>query len=540
MVSNFFNKMKLRTKLTLLIGVTFIVPFSLVSILINNFITKEYYSVYGDRAMEVAKFVATYPRIVDALTLSGSVPFEELSPFLDSLAAVAQVRYIVPMDMQAKRLYHPNHEQIGRHFVGGDEARALRGEAYISSAVGTLGFSQRAFFPVYSPEDEQVGAVSVGIMSDSIESIISKVAAPIRKMLFVTVMLGLILAVLLAKSIKKILFGLEPGEIATLLKERSTMLEIVNEGVIAIDLNGRITLVNDEARRILEKAGIKGSLLDKPLAQIVPVERLFAVMKSGVPHYGDEQTLNGVAILANYMPMTINNVAAGAISTFKDMSEVREMAEKITDINRYVDALRSQSHEFMNKLHVIMGLLNSGKQEELRSYVTQFVDTRTAEDKIIQAAVKDPVIAGFLLSKHSNARELGVSIAFACEGVLPPIPGSMVQHGLITILGNLIDNALDAVQDSTVKELSVFFAVSPELLDISIADTGNGMDAETVARIFDKGYSTKGENRGLGLWLVLRTVDELEGTIDVDSLPGAGTVFHLTLPLAGLVGETAC
>lgn len=532
----FFNKAKLRTKLTLLIGVTFIVPLFFVSILINNFITKEYYSVYGERAMEVAKFVATNPRIIAGLTKANTVPFDELSQLLDTLSVVSQVRYIVPMNMRAERLYHPDHEKIGLSFVGGDEQRALRGEAYISSATGTLGFSQRAFFPVYNLEDEQIGSVAVGIMSDSIESIIAKVAFPVKILLFLTMLFGLALAVRLAKSIKTILFGLEPAEIATLLQERSSMLQMVDEGVIAIDLNGHITLANDEARRILHNAGIKGSLLDTPLAKIIPVERLFTVMKTGVPQYDDEHTLGGVTILANYTPLTINNMTVGAISTFKDMSEVRQMAEKITDINSYVEALRSQSHEFMNKLHVIMGLLNSGKQEDLRAYVTQFVDAKTAEDKIIQDSVRDPVIAGFLSSKHSNARELGVSIMFDCEGILPPVPGSALQHGLITILGNLIDNALDALQDSQEKILRIRFAVTPNALEISIADTGSGMDGETVSRIFDKGYSTKGEKRGLGLWLVLKTLQELAGNIDVRSRPGRGTSFHVTLPLPELAG----
>lgn len=537
MALTFFKKLRLRTKLSLLIGVNFIVPLFCVSILINIFIAKEYYSVYGKRAMEVAQFVGTHPLIVTGLTHPDSVRFEDLSQFLDTLMAVSQVRYIVPMNMRAERLYHPDHEKIGLLFVGGDEKRAFQGEAYISSAVGTLGFSLRAFFPVYAADEQQVGAVAVGIMSDSIESIIAQVSFPIKITLFFTMLLGLVLAVRLAKSIKTILCGLEPAEIAALLEERSAMLQMVNEGVIAIDLDGRITLVNDEARRILHNAGIKGALQNTPLDEIALVERLFAAMKTGIPQYGDEQMLGRVTILANHMPLTINNVTVGAISTFKDMSEVRQMAEDITDINRYVEALRSQSHEFMNKLHVIMGLVNNGTREDLQAYVMQLVVAKGAEDKTVQDMVKDPVIAGFLLSKHSNARELGVSISFDCKGVLPPMPGSAVQHGLITILGNLIDNALDAVQDSPEKEVRIQFIVSPDLFELSVTDTGKGMDAEMVSRIFDKEFSTKGGNRGLGLWLVAKTIHGLAGKIDVDSHPDKGTTFHSTLPLPELTGK---
>lgn len=541
MVVNFFNSMRLRTKLSLLIGILFIVPLLLVGILLNNFIAKEYYSISGERVIAVARFVASYPRVVTALATPGSVPIEELSQILDDLAAVAQVRYIVPMNMRAERLYHPNREKIGFHFSGGDEGRALQGETYYSTvSFGAPGFSQRGFVPVYGPGGEQIGAVSVGIMSGAIENIIAKVVAPVKKLLFVSLLAGLLLALLLARSIKKILFGLEPGEIATLLQERSAMLQMVDEGVIAVDLDGHATLVNDKARRILDKAGIKRTLPGKPLADSVPEEKLLTVMKSGVPRYGDEQTLGGVAILANYMPLAINNTVAGAIATFKDMSEVRQLAERITDVNKYIDALRSQSHEFTNKLHVIMGLLDSGKQDELRAYVRQQVDRRTVEDKAIPDVIQDPVIAGFLSSKHSNARELGVAVVFESEGVLPPISGSALQQSLVTILGNLIDNALDAVQDSPVKELRMRFLVTPDSLAIAVSDTGAGLDDTAIARVFEKGYSTKGENRGLGLWLVAKATEDMGGSVNVFSHPGSGSVFRLSLPLSGLAGEVPC
>ena len=527
----FFSLLRLRTKLSLLIGTLFIVPLLLVGFLINNYISREYYSVYGDRALNVAGFVASYPRIVEELTTPGSVPFEELSQFLNNLATVAQVRYIVPMNMQAKRLYHPDHEKIGLHFVGGDEGRALQGETYLSAAFGTLGYSQRAFAPVLAPGGQQIGVVAVGIMADSIESIIAKVASPVKKLLFFTMLVGILLSTLLAKNIKRILFNLEPSEIATLLQERSAILQMVNEGVIATNLEGRITLANEEAFRILRNAGIEGPLLNKPFAEIAPAERLFSVMKSGHPEHGDERKLGGVTILMKYMPLTVNGVTAGAIATVEDLSEVRKMAEEITDINRYADALRSQSHEFMNKLHVIMGLLSNGSQDELQAYVKRLVDARAAEGRLIQKTIQDSVIAGFLSSKHSRAREMGVLFIFESEGVLPPLSASMVQHGLITVLGNLIDNALDAVQQAPRKELHLRFTASSGRIDLALTDTGGGMAEDIASRVFAKGFSTKGEGRGLGLWLVAKTVDEMGGGIDFSTTPGAGTTFNVTLPL---------
>ncbi len=529
-VSSFFNRMKLQTKLTLLIGVLFIVPLLFVRVYISRFMTDEYYAAYGERAMNVARFVASSPRVVAALANPGSVSFAELGSYLDALGEVAQVRYIVPMNMNGKRLYHPDREKIGQPFAGGDEARALRGESYVSSAVGTLGFSQRAFAPVLDSGGRQIGAVAVGIMSDAIEGIIAKLSLPLRNALSISMVIGLVLVALLARSIKKILFGLEPVEMATLLQERDAMLHLVREGVVAVNLDGRVTLVNDEARRILQKAGIDGPRPGDPLADFAPVRGLFAAPESGAAETDSERNINGVTVLANHMPLAINSRPAGAIATFRDMSEVRQLAERITDINRYADALRSQSHEFLNKLHVIMGLLNGGKLEELRAYIGQLADARSREDKVIHDAVKDPVIAGFLSSKYSSARERGVAIFFGMRGVLPLLRGAL-RNGLVTVLGNLVDNGLDALENSREKRLNVGFSVDADTLRISIADTGRGMDEDTLSRIFSKGWSTKGENRGLGLWLVRKTVDVLGGSIEVDSRPGAGTVFHVTLPL---------
>lgn len=553
-----FNKLRLQTKLSLLIGVLFSIPLVFAGVYINRFITKEYYAVYGDRTLEVARFVASTPQVMQELQSPGSIPFIEFSQLLDTLTTVTQVRYIVPFDMEGRRLYHPDHEKIGMPFVGGDEQRALSGESYISSATGTLGFSQRAFVPVCDEKGKQIGVVAVGIMSDAIEKIIAKLSRPLQQVILLCLVLGLALAILLARSIKKILFGLEPGEIATLLQERSAMLHMVKEGVLAVNTRGRVTLVNEAAAKILSAAGITEPLQGTRLPEAIPAKRLFKTMRTGIPEYDDEQRINGVVVLANHMPVNINGVSVGAISTFRDMSEVRTLAERITDIKRYADALRSQSHEFMNRLHVIVGLLNSGKTEDIKSYIEHLVNSNNEESKVIYDAVKDPVIAGFLSSKHSNAREMGLSIRFSATGVVHDLGNSALRHGLITILGNLIDNGLDAMQGQNdvktwhtieepcaakaveaekrflpqaYRELLITFIVNPETLFICVDDSGDGLTDEQASCIFLRGWSTKGENRGLGLWLVHKTVLSLDGTITVDSVPGKGTRFKVQIPL---------
>lgn len=533
----FLNRIKLRTRLMLLFSVLFLVPFVAEHFHIIHIINDDYYQRFADHADNVAQVVASSPLVARALEHPGSVSQAELGDWLDSLTSVTRVRFIVVMNMQSVRLYHPEPDRIGQTFVGGDEGEVLQGKSYVSSARGTLGFSQRAFRPVFAENGVQTGAVSVGVLSDSIEEIVDKITRPVLSLLLVGLAAGLFFSVLLANSIKKILHGLEPAEIATVLEERSAMLGMVKEGILAVDLEGRVTLVNNEAGRILAKAGINESVLGKNLSGVLPGFPPESVARTGKPEYDDEQDINGLIVIANHMPIMIKGAIAGVISTFRDMTEMSELAERITGINRYLDALRAQSHEFMNKLHAIFGMVRGGKINELHEYLEILVGMKAAEHTAIYNGIKDPLIAGFLTSKSSRARELGISLRYDISGVLPPLDSRTASHGLITILGNVIDNAMDAVSDAPKKHLRITFVSSPNSFAISVADSGRGIEEENPAAIFRKGWSTKGEHRGTGLWLVLKTVDALDGTIEVDAAPEGGAEFTIILPMNRMIGD---
>lgn len=540
MIPHLFNKLKLETKLSVLTGALFFVPLLFGSIYIGHFVGQEYHTAYEERAMDAARFIASTPQVIEELQQGGQALSPGLVRFLENFTALADVRYIVPVTMDGKRLYPQQEKDFPRSPLSVDEAAALRGESSVSSAVDTLGLSQRAVTPVFTEDGTLVGAVAVGFILEGMDGIIANISLPMQKMMLASMMVGLLLVILLAQSIKKVLLGLEPEEIATLLQERNAMLQGMTEGVIAVNPKGQVSLVNDEAGRILLKAGVDASRLGKEEDVLPLVERLSQVMATGKAEFEDEQTVNGVTVLANHMPVMVDDRVVGAVSTFKDMSEVRQMAERITDINRYLEALRSQSHEYLNKLHVIMGLLNSGKLEELRGYVEQLVDARIREDRVIHDAIKDPVIAGFLSSKYSKARERGVGITFAMHGVLPTLENNALRHGLITILGNLIDNAMDAVRETRERQLRVSLNAGTDQLAIVVSDTGTGMDGQTLDNIYAQSFSTKGAHRGLGLWLVKKTVDELGGGVTVVTRPGAGTAFTVTLPLRPPAGEKTC
>lgn len=530
MLALFINKLTLQTKLLLFMGVVCAAPLLVHYVQIRQLLSEEYQTLYADKVLAVARSVAADPMVVAQSVSPGLHDPDAFYEYLDTLARVSDVSYIVPMDMNGIRLYHPNRAMIGRHFVGGDEARALAGETYISSSTGTLGFSQRAFAPILSPDGRQAGAVAVGILWRDINVLRARAMASVGKTGIVTLLLGLILALLFSRNIKKILLGLEPGEIARRLEERSAMLQLVDNGVLAIDLKGRITQANDEALRILRKTGIEGPLLNRPIVEVIPGTRLPEVLRTGEAEHNQEQCFPPLMVLVSNMPLVVNGVLVGGISTFRDMSEVRELAERVTDIRRYADALRSQSHEFMNTLHAILGLSHNGKTDDLHAYILSLVNNATAGSVAVYTSIKDPVVAGFTLSKHAEALAAGVR-EFTIEGTLPSLTDRQLQQALVTVLGNLIDNALDAVRHAPIKRFSLTISVECGILELFFVDSGCGMDEETLGKIFDKGFSTKGENRGFGLWLLLRTIDGLGGTIEASSRPGVGTAFQISLPM---------
>ncbi|MGL4668004.1 MAG: ATP-binding protein, partial [Saezia sp.] len=323
------------------------------------------------------------------------------------------------------------------------------------------------------------------------------------------------LAMMLSKSIKTVLHDLEPAQIAKLLEERNAILRTVREGIIAINKDGDVTLINKEARRLLKIPEQKwddfASVMQHKIYEYIPNTRLEEVLKSGQSEYDCEQKLGDAVILTNRTPLVVNGQVVGAIATFRDMTEMRELAEKLTGASRYVDALRSQSHEFLNKLHVIQGLAYNHQREELLNYLNSVMKSREKEEKHIHEQIKEPIIAAFLASKFSRAKELGVRLQFFISGELHPIAHEHIIHSLVTVIGNLMDNALEAVDTVEEKNVDIRLEVNEQMLVFEVSDSGPGIEPDKIPKIFQKKYTTKGEYRGYGLFLVFAIVNELQG-----------------------------
>jgi CitB family two-component system sensor histidine kinase MalK len=523
-------KWSLQNTITVLVCMVVFLALLVTDVLITTRITKGAEQTLAEKATDIARIVARNQTVIDGLSQKKAEG--EIQSLAEDIRRTTHVEFIVVMDMNGIRKSHPNIERVGEHFVGGDEGAVLKGKESLSIAEGTLGMSLRSFTPVFDRQKKQVGAVAVGISLDKV----NKAVAQSRKIIYISLIFGLLVGVLgaifLARKIKKILFNLEPIEIAKLLEQRSAMLHSIKEGIVAVDSNGCITLVNQEAIKLFEKAGLPESPVGKKIEYFMPDTKIQMTNaeKENIQLIDQEQELNGITILVNQAPVIVKEKKAGEIFTFRDKTEIKHLAEQLTGVKLYAEALRAQSHEFMNKLHVILGLIQMENYSALATYIEKIVDHQQSEHEFVIERFKDPVLAGFILGKLSYARESGAEFIINGEGVIPEPEDPVTIYEIITILGNLIDNGLEAVKNSTLKSISLRFDYYEGMLVLEIHDNGKGIEDHIRGKIFTKGFSTKGLNRGYGLYLVKQSLEKLMGELEIISQIGEGTTFIVSIP----------
>ncbi|MDO0824864.1 DcuS/MalK family sensor histidine kinase [Desulfosporosinus nitroreducens] len=518
----------LQTIMTLLVCGVVALSLAVTDILISQEVADNTQKNLANKAKNIARIVAHSPLVIEAL--NGQRADTEIQPFANEIRQITSVEFVVVMDMKGTRKSHPDINKVEQPFVGGDEGEALKGQEYFSYAKGTLGMSLRAFTPIVTSTGKQVGAVAVGILLNDV----NQAVAQSRQIIYISIGFGLLVGVIgalfLARKIKKVMFGLEPREIAKMLEERSAMLESVREGILAIDNDSRITLSNAAALRLFNRAGILGDLVGKKITDCVPNTRMLHVLETGNAELDQELDLFGITLVTNVIPLCVNGKSVGAIATFRDKTEIKQMAEELTGVLLYAEALRSQAHEFMNKLHVILGMVHMKYYDQLSTYISRIAHQHQSEIGFITRHIKDPVLAGFILGKMSYAREVGAELVLFEECFLPEPADPEVIHEIVTVFGNLVDNALEAVVDCPFKRIEVNFSYDEGVLSIEVRDTGPGINDELKSQIFSKGYSTKGPNRGLGLYLVKHSLEKLNGKIEILSEEGQGTQFKVSLP----------
>ncbi|AOZ89506.1 two-component system sensor histidine kinase DcuS [Bacillus xiamenensis] len=520
--------LRLQTRLTIFVCIVVLISLCITFFTIWSETAKNIHQQERDIALSTAKMVAEAP--ITAKSLEDDHSYSALRKYTTNVQRITKTEFVVVMDMNGIRKTHPNPQKIGKRFAGGDEKPALQGKEHISTASGTLGRSMRAFVPVYNKDGKQLGAVAVGITLKEIDLIIHQNLIPLYFVTSLSLLSGIIGALIVARKVKKIMFGLEPDEIATLLKERSAMLESTKEGILAVDQHGKIKLANAEAKRLFHNMGIMVDPREQDVQALLPSSGLKQVIETRKPLLDRDVRMNGLELVFNEVPITVKGEIVGAIATFRDKTEVKHLAEQLSGVKMYANALRAQSHEFMNKLHVILGLVQLKNYDDLGTYIKDIAIYQQTETNEIINHVKNSVLAGFLLGKQSYIREQGATLEVICSTQVPNSEDPSVTHDLITVIGNLLNNALDAVSHTKNKNISISFRYVQEQLHIEITDTGVGLTKEEQEMMFEQGFSTKGEDRGFGLYFVDQSIKKLNGHLIVTSEKGEGTTFSLRIP----------
>lgn len=522
------RNLSLRTAIALFVSTVVVVSLLITGLLIGIHAAQKANQQEADKAMAVAIVVAHSPLVIEAL--EGKRSRTDVQTFTNGILNLTGVRFIVVMDMNHVRLSHPNPLMIGKKFVGGDEGPAMLGKTYTSVAKGTLGRSLRAFVPVKTPTGKQVGVVAVGIMLTRVQQMVANSERVIYLGIGIGLVVGIIGALILATKIKKVLFGLEPAEIGKLWQERNALLESVREGVLAVNTELEIIVANAEAIRMFRKGGVNHSLIGESLGNYFSSRLFLNVLNNGNSEYDAEYELGGIAFVVNIVPIQVNRETIGVVATFRDKTELQHMAEQLTGIKRYAEALRAQTHEFMNRLHVILSLIHREDYQRLSQYVDQISNKYHEEVGEISGLIRDPVFAGFILSKLSFARENGVILHISGRGILPEATDPDIVHDLITITGNLLDNSFDAIAEQHPKEIDIAMSYDEHRFTWEISDNGMGIPPSLQERIYERGFSTKGEHRGYGLFLVRRCVERLNGSLELQAVGQFPTRFKVCIP----------
>ncbi len=527
------TKISLRTKIILFTVAILVLSVTLTSIFVTKWAIDSVKQRVRVNNMNTAINIANAPFLGDII--SKGDPGRVIQKYTQNiLNSVKDVDMVVVADMEGIRYAHPNMERLGQKFVGGDEKRVIEtGESYISEATGTLGQSLRAFAPIYDSNGNQVGFVMVGTLIEGIIANQYRVAENMVIYALGGLILGIIGAIILSFNIKKSLLGLEPYQISRLYTEKNCMLEAMQEGILAIDDKGQITMINDSARKILDVK--EENVINKKIIEIFPNNGLEKILDTGISEFEKEQEMNGINIVTNIVPIINQDKIIGAMATIRDKTMVTKLAEEITGVNQIVEALRANTHEFMNKLHVILGLIQTGDLDQVKRYIADIREHQQQITSAVMNKIKDPTVAGLVLGKYSRAKELGVKLELCDDSILERFHGKIHSSVIVTVLGNFIENALESTAEDgkAEKKVSISIIDQGDNIEIKVSDTGTGIKEDDIGKIFTRGYSTKSNGRGVGLSLVKEKVDNLGGEIKLSSVLGQGTVIIATIPKEG-------
>ncbi|MFF4490172.1 ATP-binding protein [Streptomyces sp. NPDC001544] len=478
------------------------------------------------RALAIAETTAQDPKIGEGVLSTPPSADGPVQKEAERIRRATHAEYIVVLDRHWIRWSHPTPGEIGRR-VSTSPTDALKGKEVMEIDKGTLGRSARGKVPLYDSRHRIIGAVSVGIEYSSVRASLIGAIPGLFAYAGGALAVGALAAWLISRRVQRQTRDLAFSDISALLDEREAMLHGIREGVVALDRAGRIRLLNDEARRLL---GIGDEALGRSLDEALGTGRTTDVLAGRVTGT-DLLTVRGQRVLvANRMPTD----DGGAVATLRDRTELEQLGRELDSTRGLIDALRAQDHEHANRMHTLLGLLELEMYDDAVEFVGEVVGDHRVTAEQVTEKIKDPLLAALLVGKATVAAERGVALWISDRTRLPD--RLIDPRGLVTVVGNLVDNALDALGGTPHARVEVELRTEGRTAVLRVRDTGPGIPAEQRELVFTEGWSTKKPpahgKRGLGLSLVRRFAERQGGSATVSEADGGGAEFTVVLPEA--------
>jgi two-component system, CitB family, sensor kinase len=477
-----------------------------------------------ERALSLGEALATSGEVRRALRSDD--PSQLLQPLAERVRRSADVGFVVFMSPDGVRYSHPNPERIGGRFVG-TIAPARAGRAFTESTTGTLGPSVRSVVPVRDGS-RITGLVSVGVLEEQISDQLWDQLPGLLGSLAVAILLGGLLSLALARRVRRQTRNMDPDELAALYDHHDAVLHAIREGIVVVGRDDRLLLANGEARRLLALAE---DAVGRPVGELIDDPSLLAAVRGGEGP-GDGLHVVGERVLViGQRPAERDGQRIATVTTLRDRTELEGLVRELATVRGLADALRAQAHESANELHTVVGLVELGRYDDAVAFATRRIGVTQDEVDLVHQRVGDPALAALLLAKGAACRERGIHLVLDEASALPA--GALPSEDLVTIVGNLIDNALDALSGRVGGRIEVRLAVEREQVVISVRDDGAGIPDDALASVFTAGWSTKpgtgAGRRGLGLALVSSTASRHGGTVRAANDEGA--VFTVEVPV---------
>ncbi|MDT2747162.1 ATP-binding protein [Vagococcus fluvialis] len=528
------QRYSLRTIIIFIVMISTFISLIASGILIRNYVVNQKIHQVEEKIKLITDMVARQPEIIQALETPANNE-TDIQQLASDIMKDTQVDFVVVLDKNLIRLSHPDQTALGKPFSNIPDAKlALDGKSHFSTKEGILGEGTRYFTPVKDNQGNVIGVICVGLRSITIDAELEEAHTKLLIGLFLGLSVGVLGATYGAYRIKKIIFNLEPYEIANLVYDKELVEQEITESILAINLNKQIILMNKEAQKLLKKIDSSYNLKLNDFLPEKLYEALFESVFISKQKIKDQRlSIDQLNIVVNTSPIFAKNKFRGAVVTFRDQSDLTLLIQQLSGTEQYIDSLRAQTHEFMNKMQVIMGMIELKQYDDVSRYINKLHNNFQAEVGYITDKVKSAAIAGYLLGKAGEAQEQKITFILDPNSYLPELTESADIHELLQILGNVLTNAFDAVKLEFVKEvtLSLNFDSEEEIIIITISDNGCGIDLSYANLIFNNKFSTKSTNRGYGLYMVHKTITSRAGLIEFSSTKDLGTEFYIEFPI---------